>query len=50
MFGVINTNMVELYDTKLDAVLKAVEILLVRTNHIKGFVSKVNNSYEARTL
>ena len=42
--------MVQLYEPKLDVALKAIEFLLVWTNHIKDFVSRVNKNHEAKIL
>jgi len=50
MLGAVNTNMVELPKKKLYIILKAIEALLIRTNHIKGFVFIFNNDHEVRTL
>jgi len=50
MSRVVDTNMVELYESKLDVVLKAIEALLVRTNYIKDFMFRINNNHEAPTL
>ena len=42
MAGGEDTHMVDLADSKLDVVLKAIEALSMRTNRIEDFVTKLN--------
>jgi len=50
MLRAIDTNMVELYKSMVDTILKAIEVLLVKTNYIKDFVSTFKNDHDVETL
>jgi len=46
----VNTNVVQLYEYKLDILLKAIKALIIQTNEIEDFVTKVNNDHGVQTL
>jgi len=47
MSGVVDTSIADLAESKLDAVLKAIEALSIRTNEIESFVSRLHNDLGA---
>jgi len=49
MLEVTNASMVDLLESKLDLVLKAIETLSIRTNHIEDFVTRFHNDHKVET-
>jgi len=45
----IGTGIINLPKVKVDAILKAIKTLSMRTNHIQDFVAKINNSHQIET-
>jgi len=47
MSGAVDTNTIDLAKSKLDAILKAIEALSIKTNQIENFVSRLHNDHGA---